>query len=50
MNDMAQTGATTGSGAACLARARALMPLLTAAASRFEAGCELPADVLEAMH
>lgn len=50
MNDMAQAGATTGSGAACLARARALIPLLTAAAQRIEAGCELPADVLEAMH
>jgi len=38
------------SGAACLARARALIPLLRDAAPRIEAACELPADVLDAMH
>ena len=38
------------SGAECLARARALIPLLDAAAPRIEAGCALPPDVLDAMH
>jgi len=33
-----------------VARARALVPLLDAAAPRIEAACELPADVLDAMH
>ncbi len=33
-----------------VARARALIPLLDAAAPRIEATCELPADVLDAMH
>lgn len=33
-----------------VARARALVPLLHAAAPRIEAACELPADVLDAMH
>jgi alkylation response protein AidB-like acyl-CoA dehydrogenase len=53
MNDAAQGGlvtAETDSGAACLARARALIPLLQAAAPRIEAHYELPTDVLDAMH
>lgn len=33
-----------------IARARALKPLLAAAAPRIEAACELPPDVLDAMH
>jgi alkylation response protein AidB-like acyl-CoA dehydrogenase len=33
-----------------IARARKLAPLLTAAASRIDAACELPSDVLDAMH
>jgi alkylation response protein AidB-like acyl-CoA dehydrogenase len=33
-----------------VARARALVPLLDAAAPRIEAGCQLPEDVLDAMH
>ena len=33
-----------------VARARALVPLLDAAAPRIDAACELPADVLDAMH
>jgi indole-3-acetate monooxygenase len=33
-----------------IARARNLAPLLTAAAPRIDAACELPADVLDAMH
>lgn len=36
-------------GAACIARARALIPLLQAAADRIDAANELPADVLDAM-
>jgi len=38
------------SAAACLARARGLIPVLQAAADRIEAGNELPADGLDAMH
>jgi indole-3-acetate monooxygenase len=38
-----------GAGAACLARARGLIPLLRGAADRIEAGTELPPDVLDAM-
>ncbi len=38
-----------GAGAACLARARGLIPLLQGAAGRIETGGELPADVLDAM-
>ena len=38
------------SAADCLARARSLKPLLEAASPRIEAECELPADVLDAMH
>jgi alkylation response protein AidB-like acyl-CoA dehydrogenase len=34
----------------CIARARRLAPLLTAAAPRIDAACELPKDVLDAMH
>src|SRR5688572_27615864 len=33
-----------------IAKARALTPLLAAAAPRIEAGCELPDDVLDALH
>jgi alkylation response protein AidB-like acyl-CoA dehydrogenase len=36
-------------GAACLAAARGLIPLLQGAAERIEAGNELPPDVLDAM-
>ena len=53
MNDAAMGGPVSGLGASaadCLARARALIPLLEAAAPRIEAGCALPGDVLEAMH
>ena len=51
MNDAAQ-GASggTNTGAACIAQARALIPLLQAAAPRIEAKYELPPDVLDAMH
>jgi indole-3-acetate monooxygenase len=38
------------SGAACLARARALIPLLQSAAAEIDAKCELPPRVLDAMH
>jgi len=51
MNDLA--GATSSmdmSGAACIARARSLIPLLQTAADRIDAGNELPPDVLDAMH
>jgi indole-3-acetate monooxygenase len=53
MNDAITTGPLSGlgiSGAECLARARALIPLLRAASPRIEAGRELPSDVLDAMH
>src|ERR1700676_2311425 len=53
MNDAITTGPVSGlaaSGAQCLARARALIPLLQSAAPRIDAGYELPADVLDAMH
>src|ERR1700745_2363792 len=36
-------------GAACIARARELIPMLQGAADRIEAANELPADVLDAM-
>ena len=49
MDDAAMTD-LDGSPAACLARARALIPLLAAAAPRIEAGRELPGDVVAAMH
>ncbi len=52
MNDLSgDTGAglLEGSGAACLARARGLIPLLQAAADRIDAKNELPPDVLDAM-
>jgi alkylation response protein AidB-like acyl-CoA dehydrogenase len=49
MNDAAQVGTGAG-GAACIARARSLVPLLQAAASRIDAARELPPDVLDAMH
>jgi indole-3-acetate monooxygenase len=52
MNDL---GGHTGDAdefapAACLARARNLIPLLRSAAGRIDAERELPADVLDAMH
>jgi indole-3-acetate monooxygenase len=53
MNDVAGTVATSpadNSGAACLARARELIPLLQAAADRIDADNALPPDVLDAMH
>jgi alkylation response protein AidB-like acyl-CoA dehydrogenase len=53
MDDAVTTGPIAGlgtSGAECLARARALIPLLQAAAPRIDAGCELPGDVLDGMH
>jgi alkylation response protein AidB-like acyl-CoA dehydrogenase len=34
----------------CLANARALTPVIAAAASRIEAGCELPPDLVDALH
>jgi indole-3-acetate monooxygenase len=47
MDEVSGTRAATG--AACLARARGLIPLLRGAADRIEAGTELPQDVLDAM-
>jgi alkylation response protein AidB-like acyl-CoA dehydrogenase len=38
-----------GAGAACLVRARGLIPLLRGAADRIEAGTELPPNVPDAM-
>jgi alkylation response protein AidB-like acyl-CoA dehydrogenase len=39
-----------GAAANHIARARKLAPMLTAAAPRIDAACELPPDVLDAMH
>ena len=53
MDELAVATRTTPvdlSGAACIARARRLIPLLQAAASRIEEIRELPPDVLDAMH
>lgn len=53
MNDLAGAGAFSlqdDSAAACLARARSLIPLLRSAAGRIDAARELPSDVLDAMH
>jgi alkylation response protein AidB-like acyl-CoA dehydrogenase len=50
MNDVARGTEPGQSAAECLARARALIPLLTAAAPRIEAARELPPDVLDGMH
>jgi alkylation response protein AidB-like acyl-CoA dehydrogenase len=53
MNDLAGAASTTPvdtSGAACIARARALIPLLRSVASRIDDACELPVEVLDAMH
>ena len=53
MNDAAIEESASGlgiSGAGCLARARGLIPMLRAAASRIEENCELPRDVLNALH
>jgi alkylation response protein AidB-like acyl-CoA dehydrogenase len=52
MNDLAGAQPATPldeSGAACLARARGLIPLLRSAANRIDAKNELPPDVLDAM-
>jgi alkylation response protein AidB-like acyl-CoA dehydrogenase len=52
MNDLAGVDAASGldnSPAACLARARRLIPLLRSAAERIDARNELPPDVLDAM-
>ena len=52
MNDLAGAALTVSeddNGAACLARARALIPLLQSAADRIDAANELPPDVLDAM-
>ncbi len=53
MNDFggaALMGSIDTSGAACIARARGLIPLLRSAASRIDEARELPLDVLDAMH
>jgi alkylation response protein AidB-like acyl-CoA dehydrogenase len=53
MGDMVTTGPLSGlagSAVGCLARARALIPLLQSAAARIDAARELPGDVLDAMH
>jgi alkylation response protein AidB-like acyl-CoA dehydrogenase len=53
MSDVITTGPLTGlpaSAADCLARARALIPLLQSAATRIDAAHELPKDVLDHMH
>lgn len=49
MDDLAGDASLDMSGSACLSRARALIPLLRAAAERIDAGNELPPDVLDAM-
>jgi alkylation response protein AidB-like acyl-CoA dehydrogenase len=49
MNDMAGMDAMDMTGAACLARARSLIPLLRSAADRIDAANALPSDVLDAM-
>jgi alkylation response protein AidB-like acyl-CoA dehydrogenase len=49
MNDEATAGLGS-TGADCLARARAQIPLSQSAASRIDAERELPGDVLDAMH
>src|SRR3978361_2006692 len=52
MNDLAggnPAALQEGAGAACIARARALIPLLQSAAARSEAANELPPDVRDAM-
>jgi alkylation response protein AidB-like acyl-CoA dehydrogenase len=48
MNDLADAD-PDDIGAACIARARALIPLLQAAADRIDAKNELPSDVLDTM-
>lgn len=53
MNDVITIGPVAGlaaSGADCLARARALIPLLQSAAEQIDAAHELPISVLDAMH
>ena len=53
MNDAVMIGPVSGlaaAGADCLARSRALIPLLQAAAPRIDEKYELPGDVLDAMH
>src|ERR1700722_11012846 len=53
MNDAVMTGPVAGlaaSAAECLARARALIPLLQSAAPRIDAHYQLPRDVLGGLH
>src|SRR3954469_19656491 len=52
MNDLAGAVVTApqGEAAACLARARTLIPLLREAAAEIDTKCELPPRVLDAMH
>jgi alkylation response protein AidB-like acyl-CoA dehydrogenase len=53
MNDLAGvvvSSAADASGDVCLARARALIPLLRAAADEIDSANELPVSVLDAMH
>lgn len=52
MNDLAganPTASLQNTGAACIARARSLIPLLQSAADRIDEANELPPDVLDAM-
>lgn len=50
MNDATQGGESGTTGAACLVRAKSLIPLLNAEAAAVEAGYELTPAVLDAMH
>ena len=53
MSEVITTGPVAGlpaSGADCLARARALIPLLQSAAARIDAAHELPNDVLDGLY
>jgi alkylation response protein AidB-like acyl-CoA dehydrogenase len=50
MNDLAGTVSQDDVAASCLVNARALIPLLQSAAEQIDTKCELPADVLDAMH
>lgn len=47
--DQVSDGSLEATGAACIARARGLIPVLQSAADRIEATNELPPDVLDAM-
>ena len=48
--DAGNAATQTAAEADPLTRARALIPLLQRAAPRIESACELPPDVLDAMH